>query len=210
MAVAAFKILESAATAAFDFVKGAVTDTAALGEQLFALSNKVGVSVESLSALKFVAAQTGTSLEAISGAVFKMSDESRARVRRRRPRRSIRHRAVAEDLKKQAPEEAFATILHSINKLPGASAQAAAGSRFSARASRTSPNSRARTSTSSIAKAKELGLVMETETAVAADMLGDKMLRTATAFRRVATTDWREADSGPADVCRNLLAGIFS
>ena len=173
--IAAFNLLQSAATAAFDFLKGAVTNTAALGEELFDLSNKIGVSVESLSALKFVAAQTGTSLDAISGAVFKMS----ANIGKGTKDTSAAIKGLGlslEDLSKQAPEQAFASILQSINKLPSASAQAAAGVAVFGKSFKEISQLKGENLDELIAKAKELGLVMETETAVAADMLGDKML----------------------------------
>jgi hypothetical protein len=173
-AVAAFKVLEAAATAAFDFVKGAITDTAALGEQLFKLSNQVGVSVESLSALRFVAAQTDTSLETISAAVFKMSANLGKASKDTTAALAGIGLSLA-DLRKQAPEQAFASILQNINKLPSASAQAAAGMAIFGRSFKEISQLKGENLDELVKKAKELGLVMSTETAVAADLLGDKI-----------------------------------
>jgi len=168
----AFKGVSAAVSTAFETVSNAVSHTAELGDQLFGLSQKTDLTVESLSAFKFVAAQTNTSLESITGAVFKMqtnlgkgSKETKA---------ALDGIGLSlKDLRAQDPSEAFASIISKLGELPNASARAAAGVAIFGKSFKDIAQLSKEDLPALIAQAKELGVVMSQETAVASDRLKD-------------------------------------
>lgn len=166
--------VENVVSGTFGAIKDAVSHTIELGDSLFTLSQKTGVSVESLSALKFVAGQTNTSLDSISGAVFKLE----ANLGKGAKETSAALSGIGlslKDLRQQAPEEAFASILKNIGELPSATERAATGVAIFGKSFKDVAQLSKEDLPALIQQAKDLGLVMSTETAVAADRFNDAM-----------------------------------
>jgi hypothetical protein len=178
---AAFTLVSSAASTAFNALKSiaggvvdAVKSTIALGDTLFTLSQQTGISVESLSALKFVAGQTGTTLDALSGAVFKMEANLGAGTKKTADAVAGLGLSLSE-LRKSNPADAFATIFDRLNDIPNASQRAAAGVAIFGKGFKDIAQLAREDLGALLKKAQELGVVMSTETAVAADRFNDAL-----------------------------------
>ena len=174
VAVAAFAVIKSAIESTFGFIKGAVLDTVALGDSLYTLSKQTGISVEALSGLKFAAEQSGASLETITGAVSKMqlnlgkgSKETAA---------ALKGLGLSmADLKKQSPDQAFAKTVEKLGEIDNAAKRAAAGTAIFGKKWQEIAQIDAAELKEAIDLVDKFGAKMSTETAVAADMLGDKI-----------------------------------
>jgi hypothetical protein len=105
---------------------GLATHTANAGDEMLGLSHKVGVSVEGLADFKFVANQANTSLEAITGAVYKMEVGVGTSSKKTVDGLS-RIGFTLEDIKNKRPEDAFTEIITKIGQIPNATNQAAIG-----------------------------------------------------------------------------------
>lgn len=178
VAAAAFKVAFDAVSSVVEgiggAIKGAIEHTADLGDSLFVLSQKTGLSVESLSAFKFVAGQTGTSLDSISGAVFKLE----ANLGKGAKETSAALAGIGlslKELRAQDPADAFARIIAKLGEMPNASARAATGVAIFGKSFKDVAQLSQEDLPALIAQAKELGVVMSTETAVAADRFHDAL-----------------------------------
>jgi hypothetical protein len=174
-AILAFKGIEAAVSTVAGVLSNALKSTADLGDQFFTLANQTGLSVESLSGFKFAAAQTGTSLDAITGAVFKL--EANLGKGGKATEDAIKGIGLSlSSLKAQAPEDAFKTIIDKLATIPNAADRAAAGVALFGKsfkdvavlAAEGKGGLKALTD-----QAEALGVVMSTKTAVAADRFHD-------------------------------------
>jgi hypothetical protein len=173
-AVAAFALLKAGVEATFGFLKSAVDDTIALGDSLYTLSKQTGISVESLSGLKFAAEQSGASLETVTGAVNKMQLNLGKGSKETKDALKDLGLSMA-DLKKQSPEAALAATLGKLNEIDNASKRAAAGTAIFGKKWQEIAQLDATELKEAIELVDEFGAKMSTETAVAADMLGDRI-----------------------------------
>lgn len=171
----AFDVAQRAIGAVVGVIADAVSATIDLGDQLFTLSQQSGISVENLSALKFVAGQTGTSLEAISGAAFKL--EANLGKATKESQEAFKKLGLSiSDLKAQDPAKALADVTQAMGeKLPNAADRAAVGMAIFGKSFKDIAQLTQEDLKGLIAQAEQFGLVMSTETAVAADMFGDAM-----------------------------------
>jgi len=174
-AAVAFKVIEGAVETIGGAAANALKSTADLGDQFFTLAQQTGLSVEALSGFKFAAAQSGTNLEAITSAVFKL--EANLGKGGKATADAIAGIGLSiQTLKNQAPEKAFEAILGKIGDLPNASDRAAAGvaifgKSFKEIASLAAEGSKGIKGL--LDQANDLGIVMSTRTAVAADRFHD-------------------------------------
>ena len=174
-AILAFKAIEAAVSTVAGIISNALTSTANLGDEFFTLSQKTGLSVEALSGFKFAAAQTGTSLDAITGAVFKL--EANLGKGGKATEDAIKGIGLSlASLKNAAPEDAFQQIIEKLAEIPNASDRAAAGVALFGKSFKDIAVLAAEGKgglSALTAQAKGLGVVMSTETAVASDRLHD-------------------------------------
>lgn len=155
-------------------VASAVMSAAKLGDELLVLSHKTGISVESLSALKFTTTQTDVSLESMTNAMFKMGvniakggqDVSKAL-------NSIGLSLAG--VRNMHPEDAFAAILAGLDKIPNHAQQSLAGMQIFGKGFKDVASLTKEDMAGMMKQAQALGLVMSTETAKAADRFNDSM-----------------------------------
>ena len=106
---------------------GAVKSFLETGEALDKMSKRTGFSVEALGELKFAAEQSGTSIETIEKASFKLSgvllDAENGLVGAKDALAQLGLKA--EDLKALSPEEQFQTIANALSQVESASDKAA-------------------------------------------------------------------------------------
>lgn len=171
---AAFDLVRGGVESVIGSIKGAVERTADLGDSLFALSQKTSLSVESLSGFKFVAQQTNTSLEAITGAVFKM--EANLGEGSKKTAEGLKAIGLSlSDLRKEDPSQAFTDIISKLGELPNASQRAAAGVAIFGKSFKEIAQLSQENLPELIKQANELGVVMSTKTAVAAVRFNDAL-----------------------------------
>ena len=151
-----------------------------VGSQFFDLSAKTGMSVESLSALKFAAEQSGTSLDAIAIAAKKMNTSifelgnGTTEVKETFAALSL----SLADLQGKGVDESFAMITSRLADLGDKSTQSALAVKLFGKSGTdmlpmlTEGSAGLETMKE---KARELGLVMSTEAAMKADAVGDAM-----------------------------------
>lgn len=175
LAADAVKAMGREAVEAGRYLVGMVTGAIDAGSKLFDLSNKTGISVERLSAFKFIAQQTGGDLETMTGAVFKLSatlgamgaDSKKAEEGAKALGLSL------NDLRAMSPDEAFVRILDGLHAIPNAADRAGIGTALFGRTWKEVSNLAQEDIRGMIAEAERMGIVMSTETAAAADAAGD-------------------------------------
>lgn len=174
-AAVAFKTVQAAVETIAGAASKALTTTADLGDQFFTLAQQTGLSVEALSGFKFAAQQSGTNLEAITGAVFKL--EATLGKGGKATADALSGIGLSlQTLKGQAPEKAFEAILGKLGDIPNASDRAAAGVAIFGKSFKDIASLAAEGGAGIKAlldQAKDLGIVMSTQTAVAADRFHD-------------------------------------
>jgi TP901 family phage tail tape measure protein len=96
-----------------------VKSFASLGDQIAKMSRRTGVAVEALSQLKYAAEQSGTSIEAVGSALFRMSRRvANAGTGMGPATRALEELGLsAQKLSQLAPEEQFLTLVEALNSL---------------------------------------------------------------------------------------------
>jgi hypothetical protein len=152
---------------AIEWLPKLVEQTAKSGVEMLTLSDKVGIAVEGIGRLKYIALQSNTSLDTLTNGVFKMEaslGKGSATVTDAIGKLGL---SVA-GLRKEAPDQALFDIMSAMAKIPNASDRAAAGvAIFSKSWKDLAPISQKDLPTL-IAKYNELG-GMTTETALASE-----------------------------------------
>lgn len=151
-----------------------VRQTVQLGDTLFGLSQKTGISVEALSALRFAASQTNTSLETITNAVFKMQT-TLGRGGEATAKAVSQLGLSLRELRSADPAAAFTRIIDALGQIPNATQRAALGAQIFGRQFKDIAQLSQENLGDLVAQAQRLGVVMSTETAVAADRFNDAM-----------------------------------
>jgi hypothetical protein len=147
-----------------------VTHALHLGDQLYEMSLKTGASVENLSALRFVASQTGIDFESFGNILFKMQQAlgaSGTKADEMQKHLDLLHLNL-QTLKNEKPDQAFIDIMSALEQIPNRADQAAIGMAvfgkgFKDMAALTQENIK-----DLIQQANDLGLVMSTSDAAAA------------------------------------------
>src|SRR4029450_10252369 len=177
VAIVAFKGIEAAVSTIAGAMQGAIVSTANLGDEFFTLGQKTGLSAEALSGFQFAAEQSGTSLDAITGAVSKL--EANLGAGSKETQKAIKGIGLSFDaLKAEAPEQAFQDILGAIGEIPNVSDRAAAGIALFGKSFQdiSSLAAEGKDGIAALMKqAEELGLVISQKTAVAGDRFNDQL-----------------------------------
>lgn len=147
-----------------------VEHTIQTGNSLYEMSLKTGASVENLSALRYVASQTGIDFESFGNTLFKM--EQALGASGAKADEMQKHLDVLglnlQTLKNEKPDQAFIDIMSALEEMPNRADQAAAGMAIFGRGFKEMAGLTQESITDLIAEAQDLGLVMSTETAAAA------------------------------------------
>src|SRR4029450_8950066 len=176
-AIVALKGIEAAVSTIAGAMQGAIVSTANLGDEFFTLGHKTGLSAEALSGFQFAAEQSGTSLDAITGAVSKL--EANLGAGSKETQKAIKGIGLSFDaLKAEAPEQAFQDILGAIAEIPNVSDRAAAGIALFGKSFQdiSSLAAEGKDGIAALMKqAEELGRVISQKTAVAGDRFNDQL-----------------------------------
>jgi predicted nucleic acid-binding Zn-ribbon protein len=125
VAAAAVGLVAIGGTAVSSLI-GMVEHAADAGDQMLTLSNKTKIGVDALSSFKYVGEQTGTSLESITDAVFKMSVNlgKGSEV----SQKAIKQLGLSfTEIKNARPEEAFIQTIEALSKVGNTAQQQAIG-----------------------------------------------------------------------------------
>jgi hypothetical protein len=163
---------------------GLISHAANAGDEMLTLSNKTKVSVEGLSQFKYIGEQTGTSLEDLTGAVFKMSanlgkgsEESQ---------RAIKQLGLSfVELKNQRPEDAFVQVIEALSHIGNTAKQQAEGVAIFGKGFKEVSQLTKEDIPGMIQRFKDLGGGVTTEMALAGDAVHDAMSDISTAFEGV-------------------------
>jgi len=161
---------------------GAAKVFADTGSQLDDMSQRTGASVEALSALKYAAEQSGTSLEAIETGVKKLSvNLAEATSGSKSAREKFDKLGLSwSDLAKMSPEDQFVAIAERLSQITDPGQKAAATIDILGKSgAELIPlmNGGAKGVAALVDEAKRLGLVMTSAEATAAAEFGDKLDR---------------------------------
>lgn len=161
---------------------GAAKVFADTGSQLDDMSQRTGASVEALSALKYAAEQSGTSLEAIETGVKKLSvNLAEATSGSKSAREKFDKLGLSwSDLAKMSPEDQFVAIAERLSQITDPGQKAAATIDILGKSGvELIPlmNGGAKGVAALVDEAKRLGLVMTSAEATAAAEFGDKLDR---------------------------------
>lgn len=141
-----------------------------VGNQLFEMSLKTGASVENLSALRYVASQTGIDFDSFGNTLFKMQQALGASGAKADEMQQ--HLGALglnlQTLKNEKPDQAFIEIMSALEKMPNRADQAAAGMAIFGKGFKEMAGLTQESIGDLLNEAKDLGLVMSTETAAAA------------------------------------------
>jgi hypothetical protein len=143
--------------------------TIAYGGHLKDLEAKTGLSAEALQKLQHAAKLGGATLDDVTGAVGKMQQALLDS-----PEKFMRLGLSVADLRKMKPEEQFVTLAEKVNSFTTAAERTTAAREIFGKTGdvilQFAGNARA-----AMAEAEQLGLVMSSKTAAAADDLGDSV-----------------------------------
>lgn len=159
---------------------GAAKVWADAGGVLDDMSQRTGASVESLSALKYAAEQSGTSLEAVETGVKKLSlNLAEATSGSEQARKKFGQLGLSfSDLARMAPEEQFVAVAEALSKIQNPGERAAATVELLGKSGTDLiplMNGGARGVAALVDEAKRLGLVMSSSEATAAAEFGDRL-----------------------------------
>ncbi len=155
---------------AVEAVPELVSHTIELGNQLFEMSMKTGASVEHLSALRYVAGQSGVEFESLTTAFFKM-EASLGTVGAKADTLGLSLSKVGlnmQDLKNARPDEAFIQIVSALEKTGNAADRNALAMQLFGRGAKEMAGLFREDIKAMIQDATDLGLIMTTETAASA------------------------------------------
>jgi hypothetical protein len=170
-------LLRDAIHGVIDIVKEGITSfpelvehTIKVGNSLFEMSLKTGASVENLSALRFVASQTGLDFDKFGTTLFKM--EQALGASGAKADEMQKHLDVLglnlQTLKNEKPDQAFIDIMSALEEIPNRADQAAVGMAIFGKGFKDMAGLTQESITDLMQEAKDLGLVMSTETAASA------------------------------------------
>jgi hypothetical protein len=147
-----------------------VEHTIKVGNQLFEMSLKTGASVENLSALRYVASQTGIDFESFGNTLFKMQQALGASGSKADEMQQHLDKLGLnlQTLKNEKPDQAFIDIMSALEAMPNRADQAAAGMEIFGKGFKEMAGLTQESIGDLLTEAKDLGLVMSTETAAAA------------------------------------------
>jgi hypothetical protein len=147
-----------------------VMHTIEVGNKLFEMSLKTGASVENLSALRYVASQTGLDFDSFGTTLFKMEQALGASGAKADEMQKHLDTLGLDlrTLKNEKPDQAFIDIMSALEAVPNRADQAAAGMAIFGRGFKEMAGLTQESITDLMAEAHDLGLVMSTDTAAAA------------------------------------------
>jgi len=163
---AAIHGFEGAIESAVDLVSHSIE----VGNALFEMSLKTGASVENLSALRYVASQTGIDFDSFGTTLVKMQQALGASgAKADEMSKTISKLGLdMQTLKNEKPDQAFIDIMSALEEIPNRADQAAAGIAIFGRGFKEMAGLTQESITDLIKEARDLGLVMSTEQAAAA------------------------------------------
>jgi hypothetical protein len=141
------------------------------GNHLFEMSLKTGASVEGLSALRYVASQTGVDFDSFGTSLYKMElalGSSGAKADELQKHLDVLGHLNLQTLKNEKPDQAFIDIMAALEAMPNRADQAAAGVAIFGKGFKDMAGLTQESITDLMGEARSLGLVMSTETAAAA------------------------------------------
>src|SRR5581483_7908053 len=147
-----------------------VKHTIQTGNSLYEMSLKTGASVENLSALRYVASQTGIDFDSFGNTLYKMevalgsSGQKADELQKHLDLLGLN----MQTLKNEKPDEAFIDIMSALEEIPNRADQAAIGMAVFGKGFKDMAGLTQESITDLIQEANDLGLVMSTETAAAA------------------------------------------
>ncbi len=147
-----------------------VKHTVEVGNSLYEMSLKTGASVENLSALRYVAGQTGIDFTSFGTTLYKMEQalgSTGAKADALQGHLNLLHLNL-KTLKDEKPDQAFIDILSALEQLPNRADQAAAGMAIFGKGFKEMAGLTQESITALMTEAKDLGLVMTTEAAASA------------------------------------------
>jgi hypothetical protein len=147
-----------------------IAHTIEVGNQLYEMSLKTGASVENLSALRYVASQTGIEFSKFGTIFSKMEQNlgaSGAAADHLQSKLNDLHLNL-QTLKNEKPDQAFIDIMDALSQIPNRADQAAIGVAVFGKGFKDMAGLTQESISRMIADAKDLGVVMSTETAAAA------------------------------------------
>lgn len=152
----------------------------ALGSELLEMSQRTGLSVETLSELKFAAEQSGNSIESIEKSVRKMQQQLGKGEQSKAFVETIKSLGLELDaLKKLDPEQQFLTLAAAISKVKDPTQRTAAAMAVFGREGAAAMLNLLSEGPAGLEKmrkaARDLGLVMSQEDAVALEAMGDAL-----------------------------------
>lgn len=203
----------AAATAAFGSVAGAIgaaaLSFAETGSELGDMSERTGVAASSLSALGYAAGQSGASLEDVEGGLKKMQKllGSAAGGSKEAAGSLAKLGLSADTLLKMSPEQQFKTLSAAIAKIKDPTLQAAVAMEIFGKSGTTLLPLINSDIEATIARAKELGLVMSDADVAAAKELDDAMVTLKSTFKAIYTTIGA-AVAGPLTQFVKVASGI--
>ena len=141
-----------------------------LGNQMYELSLKTGASVENLSALRYVAAASGTDFETFNAAFFKMEASLGATGEKAdKLQQSLAGVGLSmQDLKNARPDEAFITVVSALEHVENAADRNALAMQLFSRGAKEMAGLFHEDIQKMLDDARDLGLIMTTENAAAA------------------------------------------
>lgn len=155
---------------ALEAVPELLKHTIDVGNQLYEMSLKTGGSVEQLSALRYVAGQTGIDFESFGTVLFKMQQALGASGTKADEMQ--KHLSVLgldlQTLKNEKPDQAFINIMSALERIPNRADQAAAGMAIFGKTWKEFGGLAQENIKQLIQDADDLGLVMTTKQAAAA------------------------------------------
>jgi archaellum component FlaC len=166
--------VKAAVMAPYEAVKGLVTSFADAGDKIFTMSRQTGQSAAALSTYKYIADQTGASVEGISNATFKMS----INIAKGGKTVESAFKAIGTSVKEirdLSPEEQFAKIMNGLGGIPDAGQRALVGTQIFGKGFKEIAQLADEDLAALTDNAKTFGLVMSDEMAAAGDAFGDTL-----------------------------------
>jgi hypothetical protein len=155
-------------------IYNAARSAADAGDELNTLSNRFGMTAESLSTLKFIAAQADVPFETLTNSIFKLGQNLSEGGKKAQAATKLIGTSIAE-LRQQSPEQAFQTVITGLANIPDAGQRAAAGVALFGKQFKDIAQLTQEDMDALAQKARESGAVMSQEFAVAGDRFNDAM-----------------------------------
>jgi hypothetical protein len=153
-----------------DAIPAVIEHTIAVGNSLYEMSLKTGASVENLSALRYVASQTGIDFDSFGTTLVKMEQAlGSTGAKADALQGQLDNLGLnLQTLKNEKPDEAFIDIMSALEEMPNRADQAAIGMAVFGKGFKEMAGLTQESITELIQKARDLGLIVSTETAAAA------------------------------------------